>query len=104
MPINKSNKVDEALLVSIYEVKKRQKNLVKRRAAMNKLTEYIISLTNLYGMVDRNKVVEIYNMQNEEHIAYGDVGNLLSNMLKELEKYFEVTEQYNLPLQIMGMD
>ncbi len=31
-------------------------------------TKYIIALTNLYGMVSRNKVIEIYNMQNEEQI------------------------------------
>ena len=35
---------------------------------MNKLTDYIISLTHLYGLVHKDKVVGIYNMQNEDQI------------------------------------
>lgn len=35
---------------------------------MNKITDYIIALTNIYGLVHKDKVVEIYNMQNEDKI------------------------------------
>ena len=41
---------------------------------MSKLIDYIISLTNLYGIVYKDKVVEIYNMQNEEEIS--EIGNV----------------------------
>lgn len=40
---------------------------------MNQLTQYIIALTNLYGMIHKGKVVEIYNDQNEESISIHDV-------------------------------
>ncbi len=30
---------------------------------MDQLTKYIVALTNLYGMVHKDKVVEIYNSQ-----------------------------------------
>lgn len=32
---------------------------------MNKLLDYIISLTHLYGLVHKDKLLEIYNLQNE---------------------------------------
>lgn len=40
---------------------------------MDQIKKYIIALTNLYGIVPIDKVVEIYNMQNEEQISFGDV-------------------------------
>ncbi|WP_246569748.1 YecA family protein [Lentibacillus saliphilus] len=36
---------------------------------MNLAIDYIISLTHLYGLVHKDKVVEIYNMQNDDHIS-----------------------------------
>jgi len=50
---------------------------------MSKLIDYIISLTNLYGIVYKDKVVEIYNMQNEEEIS--EIGNV---DIDELNKNF----------------
>ena len=38
---------------------------------MNQLTEYIIALSNLYGMIQKDILVEIYNTQNEEPISLG---------------------------------
>lgn len=35
---------------------------------MNLETKYIVALTNLYGIVHPDKVIEIYNMQNEGNI------------------------------------
>lgn len=43
---------------------------------MNKITDYIISLTHLYGLVHKDKVVEIYNMQNEDNIEEIDTVRL----------------------------
>jgi hypothetical protein len=36
---------------------------------MNQLTKYIIALSHLYGVVHKDKVVEIYNSQNEVIIS-----------------------------------
>ena len=40
---------------------------------MKKIKKYIIALTNLYGQVPADKVVEIYNMQNEDQINSADI-------------------------------
>ena len=40
---------------------------------MEKLKQYILALTNLYGMVPAGKVVEIYNMQNEDQVSIDEV-------------------------------
>jgi hypothetical protein len=40
---------------------------------MEQIKEYIIALTNLYGIVPIDKVAEIYNMQNEDQISFDDV-------------------------------
>jgi uncharacterized protein YchJ len=56
-----------------------------------KIIDYIISLTNLYGLIHKDKVVEIYNMQNEEQIS--DIGNvdiaeINKNFVYDHEDYF----------------
>ncbi len=55
---------------------------------MSQLTQYIISLSNLYGMVHKEKVVEIYNSQNKDQISLTEVEELLSNPSAELEDAF----------------
>ena len=55
---------------------------------MNQLTLYIIALSNLYGMVHKDKVLEIYNSQNEDQINQTNVGKILSNPPGELEDNF----------------
>lgn len=40
---------------------------------MEKLKQYIIALTNLYGQVPASKVAEIYSSQNEDEISIKDV-------------------------------
>jgi len=50
--------------------------------------DYIAALTHLYGIVHKEKVVEIFNQQNEEKI---DVA-VLDNLIKENNGFF--TEQY----------
>ena len=49
------------------------------------LEEYIIALTNLYGIVSKEKVVEIYNTQNEDKIGMEQV-DILYESSEELEK------------------
>ena len=53
--------------------------------AMSQLTQYIIALSNLYGMVHTDKVVEIYNSQNDDKIDLADVEEILSEPPKELD-------------------
>lgn len=48
----------------------------------NKIIDYIVALTNLYGIVTIDKVVEIYNMQNKDEItikqlAFSDYDEIL---------------------------
>jgi preprotein translocase subunit SecA len=55
---------------------------------MSQLTQYIIALSNLYGMVHKDKVVEIYNSQNEDQVSLIDVEEFISRSPKELEDAF----------------
>lgn len=55
---------------------------------MTQLTQYIIALSNLYGMVHKDKVLEIYNSQNEDQITTKEVENHLSNPPEKLEDAF----------------
>ena len=52
---------------------------------MDQIKKYIIELTNLYGIVTIDKVVEIYNMQNEEQISFSDVE---AHYYVDLSKYY----------------
>ena len=60
----------------------------ERSDAMSQLTQYIIALSNLYGMVQKDKVVEIYNSQNEDKTNLVHVEEILNNPPKELEDAF----------------
>jgi len=76
---------------------------------MNKITDYIISLTHLYGLVHKDKVVEIYNMQNEEKIEEIDPVRLKAGNVSidfgELDKNFvEVFNDYFVHEMIMEFD
>ncbi len=57
---------------------------------MNKAVDYIISLTHLYGLVHRDKVVEIYNMQNEEKIDEAIINKICKERIEELDDGFVV--------------
>ena len=41
------------------------------------MEKYIVSLTNLYGRVTKEKVVEIYNSQNDDQITLSEVESYL---------------------------
>lgn len=60
---------------------------------MSQLIQYIIALTNLYGMVHKDKVVEIYNSQNEEQIHQAEIEAILNNPPEELEDAFIFTHK-----------
>ncbi|BEP30328.1 YecA family protein [Helicovermis profundi] len=60
---------------------------------MNQLTEYIIALSNLYGLVHKDKVMDIFNRQNEYQITLSDVEEFLDNPLKELKNVFICSHQ-----------
>src|SRR5690625_2372938 len=62
---------------------------------MNLLFDYVIALTNLYGVVDKEKVIEIYNMQNEPKSKVDDVEFWMKNNKDILRKnYVEVEGCY----------
>lgn len=50
-----------------------------------------MALSNLYGMVHKDKVVEIYNSQNEDKIDLADIEEILNNPPEELEDAFVLT-------------
>lgn len=55
---------------------------------MAELSKYIIAMTNLYGMVPKEKVVEIYNSHHQEQVSINEVEEYLNNPPAELEKAF----------------
>lgn len=58
------------------------------------LTNYIVACTNLYGLVPIEKVVEIYNEQNEEKISLVEMQHVLQSeqVKQQLEEHFVYVE------------
>lgn len=78
----------------IIQDKYRKSERTKEVVGANKqLSQYIIALTNLYGLVHKEKVLEIYNKQNEEPITLGNVDYYLKIANGELERDFVYTYQ-----------
>ncbi|HEY5575795.1 MAG TPA: SEC-C metal-binding domain-containing protein [Clostridiaceae bacterium] len=76
---------------------------------MNKITEYITSLTHLYGLVHKDKVIEIYNMQNQDKIENIDTVRLKAGKIgidiADLDKNFvEVIDDYFVHETILEFD
>jgi hypothetical protein len=62
---------------------------------MNTLFDYVVATTNLYGVVDKEKVIEIYNMQNEPKKDISDVESLMKNHEEKLRNNFvEIVGRY----------
>jgi hypothetical protein len=62
---------------------------------MTQLTKYIIALTNLYGILHKDKLIEIYNSQNDEKITMEDVEPYFQNPPQILKDNFtEVYQDY----------
>jgi len=67
--------------------------------------DYIISLTNLYGLVHKNKVIEIYNLQNEERIDEEFIYSTIKGYLNDLRaNSVEVHGDYFVSKLIMEID
>jgi preprotein translocase subunit SecA len=60
---------------------------------MKLLLDYAVALTNLNGVIDVEKVVEIYNSQNEPHIEIKDVELLIDEHEEELKRHFVLVEE-----------
>ncbi len=60
---------------------------------MNQLIQYIIALTNLYGMVHKDKIVEIYNSQNEDQINQANIEVILNSPPEDLSDAFVLTHK-----------
>ncbi|MBF7095559.1 hypothetical protein [Alkalibacter mobilis] len=72
---------------------------------MERVVDYIISLTNLYGFVHKNRVVQIYNMQHSDKISTKTIDSYLNTAHREMEKNFiEVFGNYFVHETIMEFD
>ena len=59
------------------------------------IIDYSISLTHLYGLVHKDKVLEIYNSQNEEKVDGQAISNVMKEAPKELKDNFvEIHKDY----------
>lgn len=69
------------------------------------IIDYIISLTHLYGLVHKDKVVEIFNLQNEESIDITTLRGIMEKPPEDLAKNFvEVYGDYFVHETIMEFD
>lgn len=55
---------------------------------MQLLRDYIVSLTNLYGIVHKEKVMEIYNEQNSDSVSVAHIDRVMREDAEELKKGF----------------
>ena len=69
------------------------------------IIDYIISLTHLYGLVHKDKVVEIFNLQNKEKIDIIIINDIIENPPGDLTKNFvEINGDYFVHEFIMEFD
>jgi hypothetical protein len=80
--------------------------LLKKGAdKMNTLKKYIIATTNLYGVVHKNKALEIYNSQNKEKAMDEDISDIIINQTEVLQKNFVyICDAYFVHEAIMEFD
>lgn len=72
---------------------------------MKELDKYIIALVNLYGIVHRDKLVEIYNSQNKSKICSRDLDNYFSHVKRLLEDNFiGIYKNYFVDVSFIGCD
>lgn len=72
---------------------------------MSIVTDYIICLSRLYGIVHKEKVVEIYNMQNEDAITLTQIEQIMNDEQEMLKKDFVyIDENYFIHETIMAFD
>lgn len=96
----------DASIESVWNTQKLKECLIKcSEKRMSEITDYIIALTHLYGIVHIDKVLEIYNIQNEEKIKKIDMSSLIAGEAEELEKNFvDVFGEYFVHETIIDFD
>lgn len=60
----------------------------KYEVKLTLLEKYIVALVNLYGRVTKEKVLEIYNLQNDDQINLSEVKKYIDNPPTFFENYF----------------
>jgi hypothetical protein len=69
------------------------------------IIDYIVSLTHLYGLVHKDKVVEIFNLQNKEKIDIIIINDIMEKPPGDLTKNFvEINGDYFVHETIMEFD
>ena len=69
------------------------------------IIDYIISLTHLYGLVHKDKVAEVFNLQNMETIAAEAISDIMNNPPEDLAKNFvEINGDYFVHETIMEFE
>ena len=77
----------------------------KLKSFSEAVIDYVISLTHLYGLVHRDKVVEIFNRQNKEKTDITVMKNIMDNPPEELaENFVEFYGDYFVHETIMEFD
>ena len=77
-------------------------NRKKEKARKKEVSDYIIALCNLYGMVHKKKVVDIYNMQHAEKITLKEVESIQEKLPKEIdEAWIDVHQGYFVSSSIL---
>ncbi|WP_313127195.1 hypothetical protein [Proteiniclasticum ruminis] len=77
-------------------------NRIKEKARKKEVSDYIIALCNLYGMVHKKKVVDIYNMQHAEKITLKEVESIQEKLPKEIdEAWIDVHQGYFVSSSIL---
>ncbi|MBP1924301.1 hypothetical protein J2Z76_000154 [Sedimentibacter acidaminivorans] len=81
------------------------KNIFTYDGPIYKVIDYIISLTHLYGLVHKNKVIEIYNMQNEEIIDEEIINYHIKKYLGDFnDNFVKIHSDYFVHELIMEFD
>lgn len=74
-------------------------------SSTDRLSDYIISLTNLYGLIHKDKVAEIYNLHHEEKVDASVVDGVLKSPPPELgENSVRTNDDYFVHRRIMDQD
>lgn len=76
-----------------------------RRDIMTLLQDYIVALTNLYGVVHKRKVVEIYNQQNNKKMDVETIDTIMNESAEELRiQFVYIEEDYFVHEAVMIFD
>lgn len=77
-----------SLLESTEKMREKFELNDKYEVKLTLLEKYIVALVNLYGRVTKEKVLEIYNLQNDNQIDLSEVKKYIDNPPTFFENYF----------------